>query len=108
VDVVNTKKESAFTRTVFHAKGSFKVDYFSKLLTGFTSTTFDDDKLPNIDTVREALSEYLEDKLVITIGGRSDFASVGIDMADFDYFDLQSHLFQRLTNTELKLGKAIV
>jgi len=37
---------------------------------------------------------------VITCGGESDFAALGLEMADFDYFDLQSHFYLETVNEQ--------
>ena len=51
--------------------------------------TFNDKTFPTLIQVKAEDEELLSDKLMVTLGGRGDFESLGLAKADFDNFDLQ-------------------
>lgn len=89
VDIVNFKKESIYSCKVFHEPGSFQDNFVAS----FYQNSLANLNFPSEDEVKRQVSELLKDKLVITIGGESDFRALGLDMADFDIFELQSHFY---------------
>ena len=98
VDIVDTNLKNIYSSKVYHEPGTFKVDKFSLAITGFENNTFAERTYPKIEDVRKKVEEMFEGKLVITVGGRPDFAALGLEMANFDYFDLQSHFFIQKVN----------
>jgi len=93
IDIVDFDLQTVYSSCVFHEPGSFKVDRFTKALTNFTESSFSDPSYPSESKVQAEVKEILKEKLVITCGGESDYNALGLDMADFNSFDLQSHFY---------------
>lgn len=93
VDVVDYNKVNIFSRKIYHKTGSFKINTSTQFINGFKSNDFDDPKLPTEMDVRNEIKKLFKDKLVISLGGISDYEALGLEIADFDNFELQSHWF---------------
>lgn len=87
-----------YSTLVQHAKGSFNATRLWKDLTGFKEDSFSSKTLPTEEEVRKQVEAKLSGKLVVTVGGGGDFLALGLEMADFDVFDLQSHFFNEKEN----------
>lgn len=98
VDLVSMNGESFYSTKVRHATGTFQTKGPVRQVTGFQDNSFDDKSYPTLETVRETMKRKLEGKLIITVGGRGDFESLGLEMANYDCFDLQQHFFVRKFN----------
>jgi hypothetical protein len=100
VDIVNTKLERVYSAKVHHPPGSFKDHQIFQMLTGFNKSSFADPNLPSEEKVKKEVAALLKGKLVVTIGGESDYRALGIEMGDPEYklFDLQSHFFVEKKN----------
>jgi hypothetical protein len=110
VDIVNHRLETIYSAKVHHPPDSFKDHRIFQLLTGFNANSFADPQLPSEDKVKKDVAEILKGKLVITIGGESDFRALGLEMADFKYFELQSHFFVEKRNehdVEIREGHSL-
>lgn len=98
VDLVTLNGESFYSTKVRHATGTFQTKGQVKEVTGFQENSFDDPSFPPLETVREIMKQKLQGKLIITVGGRGDFESLGLDIANYDCFDLQQHFFVKKYN----------
>lgn len=93
VDIVSFEEKSLYSTKIYHPAGSFQVHRIWRDLTGFNSNSFASSKFPTLYGARETVRKLLKGKLVVTVGGDKDFASLGLDTWDFETFDLQDHFF---------------
>lgn len=98
LDVVNTNLECEFSRRVYRKRGSFDVNHITKFINGFEESTFDKDELPKLEDVKKELDKFFQNKLLITCGGIHDYSAIGLNMGDYDVFDLQTHWFRTKLN----------
>lgn len=95
VDVVGYNLAPIYSTKIYHAAKDVAYNPVVKKLTGFSPSTFDNKNYPSIDVVRDQLKKIFSNKLVITLGGAADFSGIGLEIDEYDVFDLQSHFFVR-------------
>lgn len=83
---------------MYHPTGSFEVNTVTKFINGFAADTFDKKDLPKLEYVKKDVDEFFKGKLIITCGGIHDYSAIGLNMGDYDVFDLQSHWFRTKLN----------
>lgn len=95
VDVVDYNKTNIYSKKIYHKAGSFKINTSTKFINGFKEDEFDDPTLPlpTEAEVKSDIQKMFKDKLVISMGGVSDYDAMGLEIADFNNFELQSHWF---------------
>ncbi|CAL8110814.1 unnamed protein product [Orchesella dallaii] len=98
LDVVDIRNQPIYSTKVHHQSGTFKDDFIWKTLTGMNRNSFSNPTFPSEETVRRKMEDLMQNKLVVTVGGQSDYDALGLEIADFDYFDLQSHWYYEKVN----------
>lgn len=104
VDIINQRLENVYSKRIRHKSGSFLVNPFTLLINGFGSADFDNEEFPELSTVTAEVHRLLRGKLVVTLGGVADFRSLNLEIADYDYFDLQMYWW----NTKLNQHGVVV
>jgi len=94
-----------FQGRIYHAAGSFIINSHTRKINGFEKHDLENGK--NFEIVQEEVKKLLKNKIVLTVNGRSDFASLDLRMGDYNCFEFHEFWkkwtggYSKQTNTKV-------